>query len=110
MNNKRRRAMARQRRAMAEYEDWLESRKPPEKLVKISEIIQKYEHHDETEEDDSSVIYTVIFNNNTESHKAIRELRKLGCECHNESKEWEDYDGQDTMWSVCWDYNTIHGE
>ena len=66
MNNKR-------RRAMAEYEDWLESRKPPEKLVRISEIIQKYEHHDETEECDSSVIYTVIFNNNTESHKAIRE-------------------------------------
>lgn len=102
--------MARQRRAEAEYMDWLESRKPPVKLVAIKKILDKYEHHKESEDEDCGIMYTVLFKDNSESHPAIRQLRALGVECHNESDDWDDYDGQDTMWTVCWDYNTIYGE
>lgn len=109
MNNKRRRAMRAQRRAIAEYEDYLERRRPPEKLVMIGEILQKHEHHKE-EENECGITYTVLFNSNKEAHEAIRKLRRLGCECHNESREWEDYNGQDKMWTVCWDRETIYGE
>lgn len=108
MNNKRRRAMARQRRAEAEYEDWVESRKKPEKLVRIGEILRRYEHHKEEESEDG-IMYIVLFDNNMESRRAISELVGLGCECHNESRDWDDYDGEDIMWAVCWDYETIYG-
>ena len=108
MNNKKRQAMAQQRRAMAEYEDYLESRKPPAKLVRIGELLRPHEHHKEDEFDDC-ISYTVLFDDNRTAHKVIRELESLGCSCHNESEEWEDYDGKDHMWSVSWTRKTIYG-
>lgn len=105
---RRARALRRQRRAMVEWEDFLESRKPHPKLVEISNLLKPHEHHKE-DESECGVIYTVLFNNNKEAHETIKRLRELGVECHNESREWEDYNGKDHMWSICWDKETIYG-
>ena len=107
MNNKKRHAMNKQMQVMREYEDYLESRNP-EKLVQIWKIIKNHEYHKESESEDC-IIYTVLFKNNTEAHKSINELQKLGCDCYNESYEFEDYDGQDLMWEVSWTRKTIYG-
>lgn len=90
------------------YEDFLERRKPPTKLVEIGKILKKFECHKEEESEDF-IEYTVLFNNNSEAYDTIKKLNSLGCHCHNESREWEDYDGQDTMWSVSWTRKTIYG-
>ena len=94
---------------MKEYQDYLESKKPPAKLVRIAELLRPHECHKEEESSDC-IIYTVIFDNGRVAHKVIRELEALGCSCHNESEEWEDYDGEDTMWEVGWTRKTIYGK